>query len=189
MSLLAFFGWLAETPWSIGLHESQYAYSILESVHVWTMAVFFGLVMMFDLRLLGFIMRKVPVSEVVDRLVPWTVGAFIVMVITGLLLFYAIPLRSFQNIFFRFKMILLVVAGLNVWIFHTRIYPRVVGFDGDDVPPKAARIAGAVSLTLWIGIVMSGRMIAYNWFDCDRQPQTAIINFLTSCDPTLAAAN
>src|ERR1700761_4673629 len=109
MSLLAFFGWLGETPWSVGLHESQYAYSIIESVHVWTMAFFFGLVIMFDLRLLGVTMRDVPVSEVVGRLVPWTIISFVIMVITGVLLFYAIPLRSFQNIFFRVKMILLVL--------------------------------------------------------------------------------
>ena len=183
MSLLAFFGWLGDTAWSSGLHESQYAYSIIESVHVWTMAFFFGLVLMFDLRLLGWIMPKVPVSEVLGRLLPLTIIGFVIMVISGTLLFYAIPLRSYQNIFFRGKMILLVFAGLNVWIFHSRVLPKVTGWDTDAMPPKAARIAGALSLSLWIGIVMSGRMIAYNWFDCDRQPQTAIINFLTSCIP------
>jgi len=183
MSLLAFFGWLGETPWSVGLHESQYAYSILESLHVWTMAFFFGLVVMFDLRLLGWSMRTVPVAEVVDRLVPLTIVAFVLMVITGALLFYAIPLRSFQNIFFRFKMILLVLAGLNVWLFHSRVYPRFAVRAVEGVPPKRVRLAGAVSLTLWIGIIISGRMIAYNWFDCDRQPQTAFINFVTSCIP------
>jgi hypothetical protein len=181
MSPLAFFGWLADTSWSADLHESQYAYSILESIHVWTMAVFFGSVVMFDLRLLGLTMRKVPASEVLDRLLPVTIAAFVIMVISGTLLFYAIPLRSYQNIFFRFKMLLLLLAGLNVWIFHSRIYPKVVGRDVEGVPPTAARVAGAVSLVLWVGIVFSGRMIAYNWFDCDRQPQPDIINFLTSC--------
>jgi len=131
MSLLAFFGWLGDTPWSVDLHESQYAYAIIESIHVWTMAVFFGLVVMFDLRLLGVIMRKVPVSEVLERLLPWTIAGFVLMVITGLLLFYAIPVRSFQNLFFRGKMILMVLAGLNVWLFHSRVYPRVVARDGD----------------------------------------------------------
>ncbi len=181
MSLLAFFGWLGDTPWSSGLHESQYAYSIIESIHVWTMAFFFGLVAMFDLRLLGWIMPKVPLSEVLSRLLPLTVAAFVIMLISGSLLFYAIPLRSYQNIFFRFKMILLLLAGLNVWLFHSRVYPKLVGSDVDAMPPKRARVAGAVSLALWVCIVVSGRMIAYNWFDCDRQPQTALINFLTSC--------
>ena len=184
MSLLAFFGWLADSSWSVGLHESQYAYSIIESIHVWTLALFFGLVVRFDLRLLGWSMRRVPVSEVVGRLLPWTIAGFIIMVITGSLLFSAIPLRSYQNIFFRFKMLLLLLAGLNVWVFHSRVYPKVATWDVDGAPPRVARVAGGISLVLWIGIIFSGRMIAYNWFDCDRQPQPAIINFLTSCAAT-----
>jgi hypothetical protein len=186
MSPLAFFGWLADSSWSVDLHESQYAYSIIESIHVWALSVFFGLVAMFDLRLLGWTMRKVPVSEVVRRLLPWTIAAFVIMVISGTLLFFAIPLRSYQNIFFRGKMLLLLLAGLNVWIFHSRVFPKVATWDVEGVPPRAARVAGALSLVLWIGVVFSGRMIAYNWFDCDRQPQAAIINLLTSCEPTEA---
>jgi hypothetical protein len=183
MSPLDFFAWLGDSQWSTDLHESRYAYPIIESVHVWAMAVFFGSVAMFDLRLLGLLMRKVPVPEVVGRLLPWTIAAFVIMVVTGTLLFFAIPLRSYQNIFFRGKMILLVVAGLNVWLFHSRVYPRVIGAGDGVALPKAARIAGAVSLALWTSVVFSGRMIAYNWFDCDRQPQPGIINFLTSCVP------
>jgi hypothetical protein len=183
MSLLAFFEQLAESSWSVGIHESEIAYSIIESIHVWSMCLFFGLAVMFDLRLLGWTMRKVPVSEFSHRLLPWTIAGFVIMVISGTLLFYAIPVRSYQNIFFRFKMVLLLLAGLNVWIFHSRVYPGVVTWGVDRVPPRAARVAGALSLALWIGVIVSGRMIAYNWFDCDRQPQPAVVNFLTSCEP------
>ena len=186
MSLLAFFGWLGDTSWSVGLHESQYAYSIIESIHVWAMAFFFGSVMMFDLRLLGWTMRNVPVSEAIGRLLPLTIAGFVIMVASGSLLFFAIPLRTYMNLFFRFKMILMLLAGLNVWIFHSRVYPKVAAWDAAGLPPFAARRAGAFSLALWIGIILSGRMIAYNWFDCDRQPQTALINLLTSCVPDLA---
>jgi hypothetical protein len=184
MSFLPFFEQLAESEWSVALHESEIAYSLIESFHVWSLCLFFGMTLMFDLRLLGWTMRKVPVSEVIRRLQPWTIAGFVLMVISGALLFYAIPLRSYQNIFFRSKMLLLLLAGLNVFIFHSRVFPSVAKWDTDAIPPKAARIAGALSLVLWIGIVFSGRMIAYNWFDCDRQPQSAIINFLTSCVPT-----
>ena len=151
---------------------------------MWSLCLFFGLTVMFDLRLLGWTMRSVPVSEVIRRLLPWTIAGFVIMVISGTLLFYAIPLRSYQNIFFRGKMLLLLLAGLNVLIFHSRVFPRIATWDADAIPPTAARVAGALSLALWIGIVFSGRMIAYNWFDCDRQPQSAIINFLTSCVAT-----
>jgi uncharacterized membrane protein len=184
MDFLAFFEQLAETPWSVGLHESEIAYSLIESFHVWSLCLFFGMTIIFDLRLLGWIMRGVPVSEVIRRLQPWTIAGFVLMVISGMLLVYAIPVRSYQNLFFRGKMLLLLVAGLNVLMFHSRVFPSVAKWDADATPPRAARIAGAFSLALWIGIVVSGRMIAYNWFDCDRQPQPAIINFLTSCVPS-----
>jgi hypothetical protein len=183
MFLIAFLERLAESSWSIGLHESRYAYPLIESVHVWALFLFVGFAVMFDLRLLGWTMRTLPVAEVYRRLLPWTVAGFIVMVISGALLFSAIPLRSYQNIFFRFKMLLLVLAGLNVWVFNSRVYRRITTWSLDAVPPRAARVAGALSLVLWIGIIFSGRMIAYNWFDCDRQPQPVIINFLTSCVP------
>jgi hypothetical protein len=81
-------------------------------------------------------------------------------------------------------MLLLLLAGVNILLFHSRVFPSVAKWDTDAIPPKAARVAGALSLVLWVCIVVSGRMIAYNWFDCDRQPQPAIINFLTSCAPT-----
>ena len=183
-ALLNFFSRMADSSWSTGLHESRYAYDLIESVHVWALCLFFGLAVMFDFRLLNWTMRSVPVSEVARRLLPWTVVGFVVMVISGTLLFSAIPLRSYQNIFFRTKMIMLLLAGLNVWIFHSGVYRRVASWDVNTVPPRAARVAGTLSLVLWVCIVLSGRMIAYNWFDCDRQPQRPIINFLTSCVPS-----
>src|ERR1700756_2359954 len=120
MSFLAFFEQLGETDWSVALHESEIAYSVIESLHVWSMCLFFGMTSLFDLRLLGWTMRGVPVSEVIRRVLPWTVAGFIFMVITGTLLFYAIPLRSYQNLFFRTKMVLMAIAGINVLIFHSR---------------------------------------------------------------------
>jgi hypothetical protein len=76
--------------------------------------------------------------------------------------------------------VLLVLAGLNVWLFHSGIYRRVATWDRDAWPPRRARIAGALSLVLWAAIIFSGRMIAYNWFDCGR-PQSDLINFLAGC--------
>jgi hypothetical protein len=156
-------------------------YPLVESTHVLTLMLFVGLASVFDLRLLGLVLRRVPVREVADKLLPWTIAGFVVMVITGALLFYAIPVRSFQSVFFRVKVIMLVLAGLNVWIFHTRIYRSVDAWGLDDVPPLAARIAAASSLILWGGIIVAGRMIAYNWFDCDLQPQSDFINWAAGC--------
>jgi hypothetical protein len=180
MSGLEFSQWLADTPWSIALHEGPYP--LIESVHVLTLCIFVGFAVMLDLRLLGVTMRRVPVSEVAHRLLPWTVAGFVVMVISGVLLFYAIPVRSYQSIFFRFKVLMLILAGINVWVFHSGIYRRVSDWDRDPAAPRAARVAATLSLILWAAIVLSGRMIAYNWFDCYK-PQSALINRLAGCVP------
>ena len=125
VSLLSLCEWLAATPWSIALHESLYMYPLLESAHVLTLTLFVGLAVMLDLRLLGFTMRTVPVSDFTARVLPWTKVGFAVMMTTGLLLFYAIPVRNYQNIFFRIKVVMLLLAGLNVWIFHSGVEKRV----------------------------------------------------------------
>ena len=180
MSLLTLSEWLEQTQWSIALHESLYAYAVVESIHVWALCLFVGFAAMVDLRLVGITFRRVPVSELTSRLLPWTRVGFAVMVVTGVLLFYAIPVRSYHSVFFRLKLLLLVLAGLNVWLFHSGIYRRVTTWDLDVPPPRRARIAGALSLLLWTAIIFSGRMIAYNWFDCGR-PQSDLMNLLAGC--------
>src|SRR3954468_15047342 len=100
MSLLPFCQWLADTPGSIALHESLYMYPLVESLHVLTLCLFLGMAVMFDLRLLGIALRRVPMTKIKRRLGPWMTAGFVIMVVTGVLLFYAIPVRSYQSIFF-----------------------------------------------------------------------------------------
>ena len=180
MSLLAFCEWLAATDGSIALHESLYMYPLVESIHVLTLCLFVGLAVMLDLRLLGVAFKQTRVSEVA-RLLPWTTLGFAVMIVSGLLLFYAIPVRTYQSVFFRAKVIFLIAAGVNVWFFHTRIYKRLAEWDHLVVTPTPARVAAVMSLVLWAAIIVAGRMIAYNWFDCDLQPQSAFINWAAGC--------
>lgn len=182
MSLLPFCEWLAATDGSIALHESLYMYPLVESVHVLTLCLFVGMSVLLDLRLLGVALRQIPLTDITKRLMPWMIGGFIVMVITGVLLFYAIPVRSYQNVFFRLKVIFLILAGLNAWTFHNTIYRRVDQWDRNARPPGRARFAGAASLVLWACIIIAGRMIAYNWFDCDI-PQSPFITWAAGCTP------
>jgi hypothetical protein len=165
MSLLGFCQWLGDTSGSIALHESIWAYPIIESVHVLTLCLFLGLTIILDLRLLGVTMVRTPASEVLGRLLPWTILGFAVMVMTGALLFYAIPVKTYLNIFFRIKVAFLVMAGVNVAVFQRTISRSMDRWDSDPLPPFQARLAGGLSLFLWAGIVVAGRMIAYNWFD------------------------
>jgi hypothetical protein len=181
VSLLSFCEWLASTPWSIALHESQYMYSLVESTHVLTLCLFLGTLVMMDLRMLGLTLRRVPVGEVAARVLPWTMAGFVVMVITGTLLFYAIPVRSYQSIFFRIKVVLLILAGLNAWHYHRKAHRTVDQWGVAAVTPKSVRVSAIVSLTAWTCVIFAGRFIAYNWFDCDRQPQPPFVNWAAGC--------
>jgi hypothetical protein len=145
--------------------ESVWAFPIVESIHVLALCLFLGMATILDFRLLGLVMRDLPVSEVVTRLLPWTAAGFAVMVISGVLTFLNAPVRYYENIFFRIKLVALLLAGLNVWVFHSGIWLEVSDWDLDAVAPFRARLAGVLSLVLWACIVVAGRMIAYNWFD------------------------
>ena len=173
--------WLGETPWSIALHESQYAWPLTESLHVLALTLFVGSTIALDLRLLGVAYAGVPTSEFTRRLLPWTRAGFAVMVTSGLMLFYATPTTYYQSIFFRIKVLLLIAAGVNVFIFHSRTQRTISAWDNAATPPRAARAAAVVSLVAWAGVVTSGRFIAYNWFSCDKQPQSDFINWAAGC--------
>ncbi len=185
--ILHFCEWLADTQWSIALHESIYGYAIVESMHVWALCLFLGMAVLLDLRLLGWGFRSAAVSSLIRRLLPWSKAGFAVMLISGVLLFYAIPIRTYHSVWFRLKLILLVLAGLNAWWFHIRTERTIEAWDTTREIPRRARMAGAVSLVLWAAIVIVGRMIAYNWFDCDRQPQPSFINWAANCPPNISS--
>lgn len=176
-----FLGWLGETSWSVALLESLYAWPFVESTHVLALGLFVGTTVMMDLRLLGVAFRKVPITAFTGRLLPWTHIGFIIMMVTGLLLFYSQPLRYYHNLFFRIKVLVLLLAGANVAIFHNGVHRHAAEWDHDASPPRAARIAGAVSLAVWSIVVVTGRLIAYNWFDCDIQPQPGWVNWMAGC--------
>lgn len=165
MTALEVCRWLASTPGSIALHESIWVYPIVESVHVLTLSLFLGLTVMLDLRLLGGSLSATPVSQVIRRLGPWMLAGFVVMVVSGAMLFYAAPVRTYFNVFFRLKMTLLLMAGLNVAMFHFTTSRTMPQWDLDMRPPIRARLAAGVSLALWAAIAVCGRMIAYNWLD------------------------
>jgi hypothetical protein len=177
----AFCQWLATTRGSVALHESFYMYPLVESVHVLTLCLFVGLAATLDLRLVGVALRRVPMSEVAHRFLPWMRLGFFVMAASGLLLFYAIPVRSYHNVFFRIKVVLLVLSGLNAFVFHNGVYRKIFEWDIAPRAPRAARAAGFCSLILWACIIVCGRMIAYDWFDCDM-PQPPWVVVVAGCE-------
>lgn len=154
--------WLGATPWSVALRESLWAYPIIETVHVLGVALFVGLAILVDLRLLGVVLRQVRVTDAVDRLGTFIWIGFAAMLSTGVALFAADPVKFAANPWFQAKVALLAVAGLNAAIFHATVYRGVAAWDGEPRPPLRARVAGAVSLGVWTAVIAAGRLIAFH---------------------------
>ena len=153
--------WLRDTAWSTGLRESLWAYPMVDTAHVLGLIAFVGAAIVLDLRLVGLALPALRVSEVVERTRrPLYVG-FAAMATTGLLLFFANPLKFATNPFFQAKVGLLAVAGLNAGLFHLTTYRHVAAWDCAVAPPGRARIAGSISLVAWMAVIAVGRLIAF----------------------------
>jgi len=163
MALDRFLHWLADTQFSTFMRESTWGEPIVESIHVLTLTLFLGFAVMLDMRLLGVVMRRRKVSEVLAEFNPWLFGGFTVMIVTGVLLFSADPVTFYYTHppFFKIKMIMLVLAGLNVMIFNAGIGRKVKEWDLAPTTPGAAKVAAVVSIALWVLIIGAGRAIAY----------------------------
>lgn len=171
---------LDDTQWSTMLHESYYMYNWIESTHVLGLMVSLGILFLIDLRMLGYAFADVPASKIAERLnIPMLIG-FVLMFVTGILLFYAVPVRSAQSVWFRIKMILLVACAINAWLFHKRMNESVSSWDSDARAPKRIRQGALLSLGFWSIIVVCGRFIAYDWFDCVRDPGP-FMSFVAGC--------
>ena len=132
-----------------------------ESLHVLGVAVLLGSLFMVDLRLLGLAARRYSVRRMSDELTPWTFGAFALAIVTGMLLVIVHPTYYAANPAFVAKMVLLVLAGINMLVFHFTIWRSVDGWGDGDVIPLQAKIAGGLSLLVWVGVIAMGRWIAF----------------------------
>ena len=174
--------WLDSHAWSTGLHESYYMYNWIESTHVLALMLSLGMLFLIDLRMLGLALPGVPATDIARRLnLPMLIG-FGVMLVTGLLLFYAIPVRTSQSLWFRIKLVLLVAAAVNAFLFHRSMRRATPGWDSAARAPGTLRLGAGLSLLFWVLIVICGRFIAYDWFDCNTGPSPAIA-VLAGCVP------
>lgn len=179
--LITFAEWLGSQPSSQALIGSFYMWNWIESTHVLTLMVFLGMLFMIDLRMLGLMMTNVPATKINDRLnIPMFIG-FAIMVITGLLLFYANAVHETQSIWFRIKVVLLIAAGVNAWLFHKALKNSANSWEHDAIPPKRIRTGAALSLVLWTLVIIMGRLMAYDWFDCDKAPGP-LMSWLVGCN-------
>jgi hypothetical protein len=152
------------------LQESSLAWTIsgnpvifpwIESVHVLAITFVVGSIAMVDLRLLGWASRGDSLARMTREIVPWTIGAFGIAAVTGSLLFISNAVRYSNNGFFRAKLVLLALAGLNMLVFHFAIGRRVADWPASAPAPSAARVSGGLSLAFWVIIVVFGRWVGF----------------------------
>jgi len=139
----------------------EWLFPIVETLHVISLAMVFGSIVMVDLRLVGNTSRDSAVSKLSREVLPYTWGAFICAAVTGSLLFVSKAHVYFYNLQFQLKCLCMLLAGVNMAVFHFGTYRHVLEWDMRLPPPRAARLAGGLSIALWIGVICFGRWIGF----------------------------
>jgi len=154
--------WQAIEAWPLSQYivTSDWLFPTLESVHVIAITTVIGTIALMDLRLLGMVSTTTKVTEVSHDTLRWTWGAFGLALVTGGLLFISKATVYMVNPYFVWKMVLILLAGVNMGVFHVFTWPSVAGWDASTTP-RPAKLAGALSLAFWLAVVFLGRMIGF----------------------------
>ena len=161
MTLNALWQALEASPIGDYVASSSWAFPTIETLHVLAIVTVLGTIVVMDLRLLGLASTDSKVTAMSKDTLRWTWGAFIVAAITGTLLFVSKATSYAVNPNFIIKMVLIAVAGVNMGVFHAFTWKTVEEWDADPVLPRAAKIAGGLSLALWVIIVFYARAIGF----------------------------
>jgi hypothetical protein len=159
--MLSICQWIYQTPLSVSVRESIWVYPILNVLHCVGILLVAGTIIVVDLRLLGWGLRRSSVSSVVGQVLPWTLSGFAFMFVTGSILAWSEPLRLYRSLFFPWKLLFLALAGLNALLFHFGVYRNVGAWDSASPTPARARLAGVVSILCWICVIAAGRAVGY----------------------------
>jgi Family of unknown function (DUF6644) len=154
-------GWLQATAVATTISENEILFPWIESIHVLAIVLVVGTISIVDLRLLGVASRDRAVGRLMVDVLPFTWGAFAVAAITGALMFSSDAVHYAHNFYFRGKLVLLALAGLNMAVFHLVGIGDVERWGAGGPTPVAARAAAVISLLVWIGVVTFGREIGF----------------------------
>jgi hypothetical protein len=163
MSLFGWCQWLEHTPLALAISESTWLFPLIEGSHILALPLSVGMIVIFDLRVLGLAFRGSPASRIMNDVLRWSKIGFAVMLITGGLLFMTQAGKAYGNGFFRAKLIFLVVLGINAAVYQTIFYPKMTQWDVAGGTPAGARLCAGLSLIVWIGVIVCGRTMAYQF--------------------------
>ncbi len=161
MSVLGWCQWLQNTPPATGIRESDWLFPLIEGSHILALPLSVGMIVIFDLRLLGLAFRDGAAHRIMNEFPRWSRIGFAVMFITGGFLFMTQAEKAYGNPFFRTKLILLLLLGINAAVFQMIFYPRMAQWDLAGRAPVGVRFCAGLSLVLWIGVIVCGRTMAY----------------------------
>jgi len=160
-SLLGWCQWLEHTPPALAISESTWLFPLVEGSHILALPLSVGMIVMFDLRLLGLALRDGPVSRIMSEALRWSKGGFAVMFTTGVGLFMTHAGQVYGNSFFRVKMLFLLLLGINAGVYQLVFFPNMPQWDAAGRTPLGAKVCAVFSLIVWIGVIVCGRTMAY----------------------------
>jgi hypothetical protein len=152
--------WIENSSVASSIRQSIWVYPGIETVHIIGIVLLVGPAFMFDLRLLGFSAR-LPVTDLAHYLLPWSRLGLALVIPSGILLFITNATVLIVDPTFWLKMLLLVIAGFNVVLFHSVTFRSVHSWNKETLTPKTARLAAICSIIVWLAIITCGRLLAY----------------------------
>jgi hypothetical protein len=161
MDIVAFLKSLEASGLATRIRDSLWLFPLIESTHVIGLALVFGTIAIIDLRLLGIASTQRSFQRMASDILKWTWAAFAMTALTGTLMFITNALVYYHNFFFRMKMLLLVLSGINMLIFELTAGRTIHNWDKAPSAPSAGKAVAAVSLVMWISIIVMGRLIGF----------------------------
>lgn len=163
MSLYEWCQWLQHTRFATAISESDYLFPLIEGSHILALPLSVGMIVILDLRLLGIAFRDGPAGKLVLNLLRWSKIGFVVMFLTGGLLLITQAGKAYGNPFFRAKLIFLLLLGINAAVYQKWFFPKMAQWDSASGAPAGAKFCAGFSLLLWIGVIVCGRTMAYQF--------------------------
>ena len=161
MDILSILDWLQRTSLAVQIRDSLFTFPLLESAHVIGLALVFGTITIVDLRLLGVASTHRSFQRLAADTLKWTWVAFALTALTGSLMFITNATVYFHNAYFRAKVVLLLLSAINVAVFELTVGRTVQRWDQAPSAPRLGRAIAAVSLLIWVAVIVTGRMIGF----------------------------
>lgn len=172
---------LEDTSLASGIRHSLYIFPFMEAIHVIAISLVFGTITVIDLRILGVASTNRSFARMSDEMLKWTWVAFVFAALSGVVMFVTNARVYFHNTAFQIKMVLLVAAAINMGIFHLTEAREAHRWDtGKHAIPRGAKLAGFLSMLLWVAVIGAGRVIGFTTTGAEAKedaPQMAPENF------------